>query len=154
MTEPNAIADPPASQEEVAGPASRGGASKTAEAIRIDLASAWGEMGAAWGVTPAIARVQAYLMTRQAPLTEREVREALGLSHRAASLALAEADAWGVIERGRAPRRGGGGAEGARRGRAGGRPAHPGRRPEPGSRCSLALVRACRRRAQDARGRP
>src|SRR3954447_26767364 len=105
MTEPNAIADPPASQEEVAGPASRGGASKTAEAIRIDLAGAWGEMGAAWGVTPAIARVQAYLMARQEPLTEREVREALALSHRAASLALAEAEAWGIVERVTEPRR-------------------------------------------------
>src|SRR3954454_18039131 len=105
MTEPNAIADPPASQEEVAGPASRGGASKTAEAIRIDLAGAWGEMGAAWGVTPAIARVQAYLMARQEPLTEREVREALGLSHRAASLALAEAESWGIVERVPEPRR-------------------------------------------------
>ena len=52
----------------------------TAEAIRLELAEAWGEMGAAWGVTPAIARVQAYLMARQEPLTEREVREALGLS--------------------------------------------------------------------------
>ena len=55
-------------------------ASATAESIRLDLAAAWGEMGAAWGVTPAIARVQAYLMARQEPLTEREVREALGLS--------------------------------------------------------------------------
>jgi DNA-binding transcriptional regulator GbsR (MarR family) len=62
-------------------------------------------MGAAWGVAPAIARVQAYLMTRQAPLTEREVREALGLSHRAASLALAEAESWGLIERVAEPRR-------------------------------------------------
>jgi DNA-binding transcriptional regulator GbsR (MarR family) len=62
-------------------------------------------MGAAWGVAPAIARVQAYLMTRQAPLTEREVREALGLSHRAASMALAEAEAWGLIERVAEPRR-------------------------------------------------
>src|SRR6476659_7310403 len=50
--------------------------SATAEAIRIELAEAWGEMGAAWGVTPAIARVQAYLMARQEPLAEREVREA------------------------------------------------------------------------------
>ena len=73
--------------------------SGSAEAIRIRLADAWGEMGAAWGVAPAIARVQAYLLTRQAPLTEREVREALGLSHRAASLALAEAVSWGLIER-------------------------------------------------------
>ncbi len=78
---------------------------KTAEQIRIELAEAWGDMGAAWGVTPAIARVQAYLMARQEPLTEREVREALGLSHRAASLALAEAESWGIVERVREPRR-------------------------------------------------
>jgi DNA-binding transcriptional regulator GbsR (MarR family) len=38
-------------------------------------------------------------MSRRAPLTEREVREALGLSHRAASLALNEAEAWGLVER-------------------------------------------------------
>ena len=76
-----------------------------AEAIRLRLADAWGEMGAAWGVAPAIARVQAYLLARQAPLTEREVREALGLSHRAASLALAEAESWGLVERVSEPRR-------------------------------------------------
>ena len=74
-------------------------ASPIAEEIRLQLANAWGEMGAAWGVAPAIARVHAYLMARQEPLTEREVREALGLSHRAASLALAEAEAWGLVER-------------------------------------------------------
>ncbi len=79
--------------------------SATAESIRLDLAEAWGEMGAAWGVTPAIARVQAYLMARQEPLTEREVREALGLSHRAASMALAEAESWGIVERVSEPRR-------------------------------------------------
>ncbi len=79
--------------------------SATAESIRIELAEAWGDMGAAWGVTPAIARVQAYLMARQEPLTEREVREALGLSHRAASLALAEAELWGIVERVPEPRR-------------------------------------------------
>jgi len=80
-------------------------ASPTAEAIRLRLAEAWGEMGAAWGVAPAIARVHAYLMARQEPLTEREVREALGLSHRAASLALAEAETWGIVERVEATRR-------------------------------------------------
>jgi len=84
---------------------SEGPASPTAEAIRIELAEAWGDMGAAWGVAPAIARVQAYLMARQEPLTEREVREALGLSHRAASLALAEAESWGIVERVPEPRR-------------------------------------------------
>ena len=80
-------------------------ASPAAEAIRLRLADAWGEMGAAWGVAPAIARVHAYLMSRQAPLTEREVREALGLSHRAASLALSDAEAWGLVERVAEPRR-------------------------------------------------
>ncbi len=79
--------------------------SPSAEAIRLRLAEAWGEMGAAWGVAPAIARVHAYLMARQEPLTEREVREALGLSHRAASLALAEAESWGIVERVQEPRR-------------------------------------------------
>jgi hypothetical protein len=44
-------------------------------------------------------------MARQEPLTEREVREALGLSHRAASLALAEAESWGIVERVDQPRR-------------------------------------------------
>ncbi len=82
-----------------------GNGGNRAEQIRIELAAAWGEMGAAWGVTPAIARVQAYLMARQEPLTEREVREALGLSHRAASLALAEAESWGIVERVQEPRR-------------------------------------------------
>jgi DNA-binding transcriptional regulator GbsR (MarR family) len=76
-----------------------------AEEIRLQLANAWGEMGAAWGVAPAIARVHAYLMARGEPLTEREVREALGLSHRAASLALAESEAWGLVERVAEPRR-------------------------------------------------
>src|ERR687888_2058319 len=76
-----------------------------AEEIRLRLADAWGEMGAAWGVAPAIARVHAYLMARQEPLTEREVREALGLSHRAASLALAEAETWGIVVRVPEPRR-------------------------------------------------
>ena len=80
-------------------------ASPIAEEIRLRLADAWGEMGAAWGVAPAIARVHAYLMARQEPLTEREVREALGLSHRAASLALAEAESWGLVERVHEPRR-------------------------------------------------
>ena len=98
--------DPTSAAAPVPSPVGRnGGGRKTAEQIRIELAAAWGEMGAAWGVTPAIARVQAYLMARQEPLTEREVREALGLSHRAASLALAEAEAWGIVERVQEPRR-------------------------------------------------
>jgi DNA-binding transcriptional regulator GbsR (MarR family) len=82
-----------------------GAETSPAESLRLRFAEAWGEMSAAWGVAPAIGRVHAYLMVRDAPLTEREVREALGLSHRAASLALADAEAWGIVKRVAEPRR-------------------------------------------------
>ena len=78
---------------------------RPAEELRLQFAEAWGEMSASWGVAPAIGRVHAYLMVRDAPLTEREIREALGLSHRAASLALTDAEAWGIVERVSEPRR-------------------------------------------------
>src|SRR5215470_14305706 len=87
------------------GDAARRDPAAPAEALRLRFAEAWGEMSASWGVAPAIGRVHAYLMVRDAPLTEREIREALGLSHRAASLALADAEAWGIVERVDEPRR-------------------------------------------------
>ena len=80
-------------------------AASPAEQLRLRFAVAWGEMSASWGVAPAIGRVHAYLMVRNEPLTEREIREALGLSHRAASLALTDAEAWGIVERVSEPRR-------------------------------------------------
>ncbi len=80
-------------------------ASEPAENLRRRFAGAWGEMSASWGVAPAIGRVHAYLMVRNEPLTEREIREALGLSHRAASLALTDAETWGIVERVEEPRR-------------------------------------------------
>jgi DNA-binding transcriptional regulator GbsR (MarR family) len=79
--------------------------SEAAEPIRLAFADAWGEMGAAWGVPPSVARVHGYFLANTSPLTEREVRQALGLSHRAASLALAECESWGLIERVADPRR-------------------------------------------------
>src|SRR4051794_20676334 len=79
--------------------------SAPAEELRLRFADAWGEMSAAWGVAPAIGRVHAYLMVRDEPLTEREIREALGLSHRAASLALTDGEVWGIVERVAEPRR-------------------------------------------------
>jgi DNA-binding transcriptional regulator GbsR (MarR family) len=80
-------------------------AASPAESLRLQFADAWGDMSASWGVAPAIGKVHAYLMVRNVPLTEREVREALGLSHRAASLALADAEAWGIVVRVAEPRR-------------------------------------------------
>ena len=89
----------------VDGDGGHDGASQPAEDLRLRFADAWGDMSASWGVAPAIGRVHAYLMVRNEPLTEREIREALGLSHRAASLALTDAEAWGIVERVEEPRR-------------------------------------------------
>ena len=71
----------------------------TAEDVRVAFADVWGEMGPAWNVTPSVARVHGYLLAHGGVLTEREVREALGLSHRATSLALGELQEWGLVER-------------------------------------------------------
>jgi len=70
-----------------------GAGTSPAESLRLQFADAWGDMSASWGVAPAIGRVHAYLLVRGVPLTEREVREALGLSHQTASLALTDAKA-------------------------------------------------------------
>jgi len=71
-----------------------------AEEIRRTFAAAWGEIGAAWGVAPSTAAVQGYFLAHGGPLSEPQIRDALGLSHRAASLALAECESWGLVERG------------------------------------------------------
>jgi DNA-binding transcriptional regulator GbsR (MarR family) len=77
------------------------------EGIRRSFARAWGAIGAAWGVAPSTATVQGYLLAHGGPLTEPEVRRALGLSHRAASLALAQCEEWGLVRRAADPRRSG-----------------------------------------------
>ena len=78
-----------------------------AEALRRSFAVAWGDIGAAWGVAPSTATVQGYLLVSDGALSEPEVRRALGMSHRAASLALAQCEEWGLIERAESPRRSG-----------------------------------------------
>lgn len=67
--------------------------------VRVAFADLWGDMGPAWNVTPSVARVHGYLLASGGLNTERQVREALGLSHRAASLALGELEEWGLVER-------------------------------------------------------
>jgi DNA-binding transcriptional regulator GbsR (MarR family) len=88
-------------------PLALGDANGSAEQIRRQFADAWGEIGAAWGVAPSTASVQGYLLVHGGPLTEPEIRRALGLSHRAASVALQECEDWGIIERAPAARRSG-----------------------------------------------
>jgi DNA-binding transcriptional regulator GbsR (MarR family) len=77
----------------------------TTEAVRVAFADVWADMGPAWNVTPSVARVHGYLLAHGGVLTEREVREALGLSHRATSLALVELEEWRLVERTEDPRR-------------------------------------------------
>jgi HTH-type transcriptional regulator, glycine betaine synthesis regulator len=77
------------------------------EEIRTSFARAWGEIGAAWGVAPSTATVQGYLLAHGGPLTEPEVRRALGLSHRAAAMALAQCEEWGLVRRSPSARRSG-----------------------------------------------
>jgi DNA-binding transcriptional regulator GbsR (MarR family) len=84
-----------------------GAESATAEQLRRSFAAAWGAIGASWGVAPSTATVQGYLLVSEGALSEPEVRRALGMSHRAASLALAQCEEWGLIERSDAPRRSG-----------------------------------------------
>ncbi len=74
-------------------------ASPTPEDVRLAFADTWGDMGPAWNVMPSVARVHGYLLAAGGVLTEREVRESLGLSHRAASLALGELEEWRLVER-------------------------------------------------------
>ncbi len=82
-------------------------AADAAEELRRSFATAWGSIGGAWGVAPSTAMVQGYLLVSDGPHTQPEVRRALGMSHRAASLALAQCEEWGLVERSTAPRRSG-----------------------------------------------
>ncbi len=77
------------------------------EQIRRRFAQGWSEMGAAWGIAPSTAAVQGYLLVHGGPVTDAELREALGLSHRAIRLALASCEEWGIVRRADEPRRSG-----------------------------------------------
>lgn len=68
------------------------------ELIRRDFAKGWGRIGASWGVAPSTAAVQGYLLLHGGPLSEAELRQALGLSHKAAFTALAECEGWGLVK--------------------------------------------------------
>jgi DNA-binding transcriptional regulator GbsR (MarR family) len=68
------------------------------DGIRRDFAASWARVGAAWGIAPSTAAVQGYFLVHGGPLTETELRTALAMSHRAAFAALAECEAWGLIE--------------------------------------------------------
>jgi DNA-binding transcriptional regulator GbsR (MarR family) len=69
------------------------------EQIRRRFAQAWGAMGGSWGVPPSTAAVQGYLLVHGGPVTDRELQDALGLSHRAIVVALDYCVRWGIVRR-------------------------------------------------------
>lgn len=77
------------------------------ERIRRRFAEAWGQMGASWGIAPSTAAVQGYLLAHGGPVTDAELQQALGLSHRAIRLALQSCIDWGIVQRAEEPRRSG-----------------------------------------------
>jgi DNA-binding transcriptional regulator GbsR (MarR family) len=77
------------------------------EQIRRRFAEAWGQMGASWGIAPSTAAVQGYLIAHGGPVTDAELQQALGLSHRAIRLALQSCIDWGIVRRAEEPRRSG-----------------------------------------------
>ncbi|HEY7024676.1 MAG TPA: hypothetical protein VH371_06940 [Candidatus Limnocylindrales bacterium] len=78
-----------------------------AERIRRRFAEAWSQMGASWGIAPSTAAVQGYLLAHGGPVTDAELQQALGLSHRAIRLALQSCIEWGIVQRAEEPRRSG-----------------------------------------------
>ncbi|MBA3689600.1 MAG: hypothetical protein H0W81_12375 [Chloroflexi bacterium] len=74
--------------------------SQSAEEIRRTFSAAWGEIGAAWGVTPSTAAVQGYFLVHGGPLTEPQIRGAPWGSP-------IGRPAWGLVERGATLRRDG-----------------------------------------------
>jgi DNA-binding transcriptional regulator GbsR (MarR family) len=77
------------------------------EQIRRRFAEAWSQMGASWGIAPSTAAVQGYLLAHGGPVTDAELQQALGLSHRAIRVALASCLEWGIVRRADEPRRSG-----------------------------------------------
>lgn len=64
-------------------------------------------MGASWGIAPSTAAVQGYLLAHGGPVTDAELQQALGLSHRAIRVALASCLEWGIVRQADEPRRSG-----------------------------------------------
>src|SRR3954447_16913947 len=77
------------------------------EQIRRRFAEAWSQMGASWGIAPSTAAVQGYLLAHGGPVTDAELQQALGLSHRAIRVALQSCVEWGIVQRAEEPRRSG-----------------------------------------------
>ena len=70
---------------------------------RREFVDAWGAMGAVWGINRSVARVHAYLMTSDDPVSLDEIAERLSISKGNASMSLRELRAYGVVRHSQTP---------------------------------------------------
>jgi DNA-binding transcriptional regulator GbsR (MarR family) len=67
------------------------------QTVRDEFVQLWGAMGPFWGVSPAAARVYAWLISRNDGATADEIVEGLGMSRGAVSMACRELRDWGLL---------------------------------------------------------
>ena len=73
------------------------------ERIREDFVGLWGRMGSFWGVSPATGRVYGWLLTQADPKDVEAIREGLGISRGAVSMACRELQDWNLVQAHRIP---------------------------------------------------
>ena len=71
--------------------------------VRNELVQLWDWIGPMWGISPAAARVHAWLMGHAEPQESEEIAAGLEMSRGAVSMACAELAEWGVIVSQRRP---------------------------------------------------
>ncbi len=59
--------------------------------------SAWGEMGARWGVNRSVAQMHALFYLASGPLNAEEIAAALGVARSNVSASLRELESWGLV---------------------------------------------------------
>jgi len=75
----------------------------TASPARERFVDLWGSMGVFWGINRSMARIHAYILLSEAPVTLDEVVDQLQISKGNASMSLNDLRNWGVIQRIRQP---------------------------------------------------
>ena len=69
----------------------------TVSRTREDFVQLWGELGSFWGVSPAAARIFAWLYSRARPADAEDLMAGLGLSRGAVSMGCRELRDWGLL---------------------------------------------------------
>ena len=65
--------------------------------IRDEMVQFWGQMAPYWAISPAAARLHAYLLTRDDAVDTDTIMDALGMSRGAVSMGCRELREWGLV---------------------------------------------------------